>query len=500
MYRRTQSLPGSLLSFFAITLLCGACLFGWQESSAEQPGIAPSEVQSPTSQASFKENLPSSQSQFTDLDLQKETKTISLRGDDERLRPDAQFQTTIGETLLTFTGGISLDLNGQKDIDLDSKRPGDRLRATPELAVDIIALFPNQWYVFSEIGSFNEVSIRDGRKPMNAFFLQLNEFFLDGPLPFKIPTGIRIGRQQFFEPRRWIFDKSLDGIRFFFDPHPFHLNLSIGSPLAPVSDDETMIFNDIFQTRHRLNLLLDTTYALTPASTLGAYALYRYDSSIIDESPVWIGIRAYGKEKLKFSKADYLKSKLKYWFDAAFVGGTVRHTNIRGFGLDVGASYIFYKYPFQPYVTIGYAFGSGDSHPTDGTDHGFRQSGLHGNTGKFGGVVNFDYYGILVDPELSNLHIVTTGIGARPLPNTSIDLVYHRYQQHTASPQIRAYDLRPRPTGASTHIGDELDIILGYRAIQNLRIRWRNGFFFPGSAFIQEDYAFESRLDILYSF
>jgi len=445
-------------------------------------------------------NLSSTQFEFMDIELQKDTKSISLRGDDERLRPDAQFQTTIGEALLTFTGGASMDFNGQKDIDLNSRRRGDRFRFTPEISLDFILSFPNQWYVFSEIGAFDEVAIRDGRKPMNAFFLQLNELFLDAPLPLTVPSGIRVGRQQFFEPRRWIFDKSLDGLRFFFDPHPFHFNLSIGSPLAPTPDDESMIFNDIFQTRHRLNFLLDSTYALTPASTLGAYVLYRYDDSVIDESPVWVGIRAYGREKYKFSTADYLKAKIKYWLDAAFVGGTVRNKTIRGFGLDLGASYIFYKYPFKPYVTFGYAFGTGDSQSTDRVDHGFRQSGLQGNTGKYGGVVNFDYYGILVDPELSNLHIVTAGIGARPLPNTSIDLIYHRYQQHTASSQIRSYDLSPRPTGGSTHIGDELDMILGFRAIQNIRIRWRNGFFFPGGAFVQDDYAFESRLDILFTF
>ena len=467
---------------------------------AESVGSGTESTASPNFSPDKEQDLSIIQSEFIDKELQKDTKSISLRGDDERLRPDAQFQTTIGEALLTFTGGASMDFNGQKDIDLDSSRPGDRLRATPELSLDFIVSFPNQWYVFSEIGAFDEVAIRDGRKPMNAFFLQLNELFLDAPLPLTIPSGIRVGRQQFFEPRRWIFDKSLDGLRFFFDPHPFHFNLSIGSPLAPTPDNESMIFNDIFQTRHRLNFLLDSTYALTPASTLGAYVLYRYDNSVIDESPVWVGIRAYGREKYKFSTADYLKAKIKYWFDAAFVGGTVQSKTIRGFGLDLGGSYIFYKYPFQPYATVGYAFGTGDSHPTDRVDHGFRQSGLQGNTGKYGGVVNFDYYGILVDPELSNLHIVTAGIGARPLPNTSIDLIYHRYQQHTASSQIRAYDLSPRPTGGSTHLGDELDVILGYRAIQNIRIRWRNGFFFPGAAFVQDDYAFESRLDILFTF
>ena len=447
-----------------------------------------------------KQDLPFIQSTYIDKELQKETKSVSLRGDDERLRPDAQFRTKIGDALLTFTGAASMDFNGQKDIDLDSFRRGNRIRFTPELTLDFIVAFPNQWYIFSEIGSFDEVSLREGRKPMNAFFLQLNELFLDGPLPLKVPSGIRLGRQQFFEPRRWIFDKSLDGFRFFLDPHPFHLNLSIASPLAPVPDDVSMTFNDIFQTRHRLNVLFDSTYALTPASTLGAYVLYRHDGSVIDESPVWIGLRAYGREKFKWGKANILRPKFQYWLDAAFVGGTVRHNRIRGFGLDVGASYILYKVPFAPYIAVGYAFGTGDRDTSDGTDHGFRQSGLQGNTGKFGGVVNFDYYGILVDPELSNLHIVTTGIGIRPLPKTSIDVVYHHYQQHQASNQIRAYDLSARPTGRSTNLGDELDLILGYRVIRNLRVRWRNGFFFPGSAFIQDDYAFESRLDFLFTF
>ena len=65
-------------------------------------------------------------------------------------------------------------------------------------------------------------------------------------------------------------------------------------------------------------------------------------------------------------------------------------------------------------------------------DHAFRQTGIQDNNDKFGGVTSFKYYGELLEPELSNLHILTAGIGRRFGRRMSLDLIYHNYRQDEA--------------------------------------------------------------------
>ena len=113
---------------------------------------------------------------------------------------------------------------------------------------------------------------------------------------------------------------------------------------------------------------------------------------------------------------------LEYWLDAAYVRGRDSSTDIRAFGADMGATYTF-DAPLTPYVTLAYAFGSGDRSTTKGTDESFRQTGLQDNDAKFGGVASFRYYGEVLDLELSNISIYTAGIGFRPTKMSSIDLV-----------------------------------------------------------------------------
>ena len=129
---------------------------------------------------------------------------------------------------------------------------------------------------------------------------------------------------------------------------------------------------------------------------------------------------------------DFLKPRIKYWLDAAFVRGNVESRKIRGFGLDTGITLIARKFKQRPFLTFAYGFGSGDKDTQDGIDRNFRQTGLQNNSGRFGGVVNFEYYGVLLQPELSNMHILTAGIGFRPFERASVEFVYHRYLQDHA--------------------------------------------------------------------
>ena len=95
----------------------------------------------------------------------------------------------------------------------------------------------------------------------------------------------------------------------------------------------------------------------------------------------------------------------------------------------------------------------------------------------------FRYYGEAFDPELSNMSIFTAGIGARPIPELSIDIVYHYYLQDKLSDEIRDSGLDADPTGRSKRLGSEIDLVIGFEATEDVRVRGFLGYFMPGPAF-----------------
>src|SRR5205085_12446452 len=120
--------------------------------------------------------------------------------------------------------------------------------------------------------------------------------------------------------------------------------------------------------------------------------------------------------------------------------------------------------------TLGDAFGSGDHGSTTGTDEGFRQTGLQNNNDKVGGPTSIRYYGEVVDPELSNLGILTAGIGYELAHKTAIELLWHRFRQDEAATFLRDTNLDRSPSGLSKDIGEELDLVLGTKAYSGLQL------------------------------
>jgi alginate production protein len=132
---------------------------------------------------------------------------------------------------------------------------------------------------------------------------------------------------------------------------------------------------------------------------------------------------------------------------------------VRGWGIDLGATWIAPS-PLGQRFTLGYARGSGDPNPADGDERAFRQTGLNGNSVGFGGVQSFAGYGVLLDPELANLEILTLGIGMSPADRTSLDLVWHAYRLVELAESLRDTRLASTLTGSDRNVGQALDVIL----------------------------------------
>lgn len=294
------------------------------------------------------------------------------------------------------------------------------------------------------------------------------------------PFEVNIGRRNYEDDRHWVFDGSLDVASLSYR----HENVRA----------EAMIARDVLWSLDALRrtvkqpietAMLYADYRGFDNHVLAAYVIRRNDLSGREGRPLMLGLRGGGKPSAEFS----------WWTEAALLRGTDENgRRFRARGLDVGGTYRFADLPFDPNITLAYAYGSGDGDPDDATNTEFRQTGLQTNEAKYIGFSKFKAYGEVLDSELSNMRIVTLGAGARVTPGISVDLIYHRYQLDSYASEIRNWRLTAQmnsvPGQQSRDMGQALDLVMGFRGmfgIRRLGLDLRAGLFFPGRAFRRSD-------------
>ena len=94
--------------------------------------------------------------------------------------------------------------------------------------------------------------------------------------------------------------------------------------------------------------------------------------------------------------------------------------------------------------------------------------GIQENEAGFGGVQRFAHYGVLLDPELSNLSIPTAGAGLSLLSSSSLDLVYHRYRLVEPAPFLRDARLEVALGGERRDLGHGVDLVLAIEEWERL--------------------------------
>lgn len=319
--------------------------------------------------------------------------------------------------------------------------------------------------------------------------------------------GLQVGRQRFREAREWWWDQDLDAVRVEYRGNALTVELAVAESIARVSLDGGDIEPEDDDV---LWILGRTRWKWADTHTVEAFAVHqadhsgtpsdgvvvkRRDEDAVDSDLTWLGLRATGKQRLGESY------KGRYWIDVATVFGDellhdfdttpsgnrrfdeTTHQDVRGWGMDTGAT-LATEWRLQPRFTIGYAFGSGDDAPASGgTDHSFRQTGLHDNDASFRGVNRFRYYGEMLRPELSNLHIGTVSIGFPFLEQSSIEIVYHYYRQDDATDSLRDAKLDVAPTGDDPAIGQEFDAVIGIEEWEHVEVELAAGLFRAGKAY-----------------
>lgn len=293
------------------------------------------------------------------------------------------------------------------------------------------------------------------------------------------PADLTLGRRNFEDDRHWLYDTSLDTALVKLKAGAFQAELSYSRKdrldldlLAPVQKTR----NDIY--------MAYLSYRGIEDIRLAGYTIYSEDQAGREGQPLLLGLRALGNPSDRFN----------YWTELALLRGKDEtKKNFKGHAVDIGGTYRFPDLPYAPNITLGYAVGSGDGNPNDRRNHEFRQTGLQSNEARLGGIPKLKYYGEALDPELSNLQILTAAVGFRPAPNISVDLVYHRYKTNKLASDLRnaalTAEMNQDSSRPSKEVGDALDIVVGFRnlfGVRRLGLDLRAGLFFPRGAYRNE--------------
>jgi alginate production protein len=294
------------------------------------------------------------------------------------------------------------------------------------------------------------------------------------------PFDVTIGRLNFEDERHWLYDTSMDVVSASYRQGPFRAQATVGREVLTDLDLVTKQQSDRNNT-----YMLYADWRGIEGSTLAAYTIMRDDQDGLEGKPQHYGLRAIGVPFDTFS----------YWAEAALLRGRDETgTRLSGHAFDVGGTIRFPELPLYPSLSVGYAFATGDHNPNDGVNQEFRQTGLQSNETRLAGVPDFKVYGEALDPELSNLHILTAGLGVRPTPDSTLEFVYHRYWLDEPAEELRnsAITALMNQFGSRTSqdVGSGFDVVYGVRnlfGVRSLGIDLRAGWFFPGDAFANRE-------------
>lgn len=385
-----------------------------------------------------------------------------------------------------FGNEIELKYEPELNFDLDGEADDNE----SELKLEDKPWFyykPNDhFHIFSLFELYRKFEKEGAESKIEALRLELKEAYAKAEdLP--VPGGelsIKLGRQYFGDERQWLYDADLDALRLVYERHDWSLEL------AAMRYQNKHVFRRKYHYRID-NLLAFGDYDFGPVD-VGVYALKQYYREEPDEQPLFLGLEINGK------LAD---GNLEYWLEPGVVRGHDGDVKLRGWGFDTGFSYTF-DLPLKPTLTLDYAYGSGDSNFHDGVDHAYRQTNLTDTEEDFHGLVNFDYFGIMLEPELSNLKIRTVGLGFHITDHFSSTLFYHQYRQVTAQPYVRDTELGVYPNGRSRDLGSEIDAVMGFEPDDHLKLELQAGYFMPGPAYspYARGQAIFSKMELKYEF
>jgi len=312
--------------------------------------------------------------------------------------------------------------------------------------------------------------------------------------------SLKIGRQNFEEPRRWWWDDDLDAVAMRYRRDAWFFELGVAREVAPQSLLESSIDAE---DKGIIRVLARADWLYFKNHGLSLFFLHHNDRSATEslgdrvqrdrEDPGdarlwWGGFRTIGSELL----AEH--GELSYWTDVAMVLGSEkllelsdtagdrklvtsrRRQLVRGWAIDLGGRWDS-ELPGRPLFTMGYAVGSGDKNPQSGADRAYRQTGLQSNDEEF------RTYGELLRPELSNLSIPVAAVRLPVFSKNYVEFAYRHFRQLHAVPFLRESRIKAEPNGVNKNIGHEWMLYSLVKQWKKLEIEMVAAAFRAGNAY-----------------
>lgn len=326
--------------------------------------------------------------------------------------------------------------------------------------------YDHRWAVVGDTELLYDIRYETGNDTESRVRLKINQLYGELQLP-EHQTRVQLGRWSREDERAWLFDQDFDGLSVRQDRGRWQLE----AMLARINQWERDLLDDEYARGKGSNYGgVLATYQLTDKHDLLLRA-FRQNEKADDLRLNHWSLTSIGNTR----------KELRHWALVSLVNGKAAGRSVRGQALDVGATWTFRDIDRKPRITLGYAWGSGDD--GQGTDNAHRQTGLHDNSDRMGGVASFPIYGQTLDPALSNLHILTAGAGFAPGERSSIDLVWHHYRQDKVG-ALADTNLRPRADLQDERsLGHGVDLVWGWRPDSRWRIKAIAGFFQPSDRF-----------------
>jgi hypothetical protein len=471
-----------------------------------EPARAAGEAPAPASAESAE---PEDEDEDEEQDLRER-----LTEREDKRRPERSWTTQLGGRPLVISGELEMVPEWIRrrvigpDVDAgpgnwDPVPQRDRLRLETGVEVEAFYSFGPELSLFGQLrltsdrDLFNEVA-----DEVSDLFLEPGEIWLNTQDVANTDLSFEIGRLDFEDGRRWWWDDELEAVRLAWEGEELEASLAFARRLLPERSDRSWIDPE----EDRVSRLLGhVAWELADNHALEFFGIHHDDRSstervgeiVRDEREDgsdarlrWLGARAMGAFDLRPAAI------AGYWIDLAALRGRERsveyddaaaprrsevlgvsHRGVRGSAFDAGTSLELASLAGAPRIFAGHSRATRD----------FRQPGIESNEAGFGGVERFRHYGMLLDPDLRDLGVVTLGAGLALLRASSLDLVYHRYRLRSLHARfIPDIELEGELEPGDRELGQEVDLVLALE-------EWERFEFELGLAAFRAGHAFDRR-------
>lgn len=293
---------------------------------------------------------------------------------------------------------------------------------------------------------------------------------------FYSPLTVKVGRQYMHFGRGFMVssnekEQRFDAARSTFDFYP----ITVDAWYAKVT--ETLEFD-----HDRDFWGVNASYAADNWNA-EAYVMGLQDKQVTGVEPVALGVRGDIS----------LVENCLAWGEIVYEDGTFGTHDLNAFAVQLGKSYQFVDCAWMPEVHVEWTFGSGGN----SFDDSFIQ------------FFEYNYYGYVFSPVVSNIHILNGGLSVYPTENVRgfFDFYYYRQDERLAQivgdPFQDNGGVSAATNGTDRDLGVEIDFGMDYQYTEDVVTQMYAGWFFPGDAYsatTNENTAFEVRGELLVNF